>query len=210
MSTLNDLQSKLKNISKQIKYAQVRALTKVARQIQADEQANIENTFDNPTPFTVNSVKSFGARRDDLRAKVFIQSIAASYLDPYESGGVRKLSGNALLNPKSVALNKYGNLARNKTSTLTAKPNVFVGTVKTSRGDVRGIWQRKARRKTTAKRRRTVSKRQASQLKLLIRFGDALPVKQELGFYDVAQKTVSQHLQPAMQEAIREAFSTAK
>ncbi|RUS68266.1 hypothetical protein CUZ56_00754 [Saezia sanguinis] len=206
MSTLNDLQSKLKSFSKQVKYAQARALTKVARQMQADEQANIESTFDNPTPFTVNSVKSFGARRDDLRAKVFIQSIAASYLDPYENGGIRKLSGNALLNPKGVALNKYGNLARNKTSTLTAKPNVFVGTVKTSRGDVRGIWQRKA----TARRRRTVSRKQTSQLKLLIRFGDALPVKQELGFYDVAQKTVSQHLQLAMQEAIREVFEMAK
>lgn len=210
MATLNDLSSRLKGVSKQVKYAQARALTKVARQIEASERRNIENTFNNPTPFTVNSVRSLGARRDNLQAKVFIQSIATGYLEPYELGGVRKLNSNTLLNPKNVGLNRYGNLARNKITSLTAKPNVFVGAVKTARGEVRGIWQRKARRKTTSKKRNAVPKAKRGQLKLLIRFGDALPVKQELGFYDVAEATISRTLQPAMQEAIREALSTAK
>ena len=211
MATLNDLERKLKGFSKQLKYAQSRALTKVARDIQYAEQTNIEKTFDNPTPFTVNSVKSIGAHRDNLEAKVFVQSIATGYLAPYENGGIRKLNGNTLLNPKNTSVNKYGNLPRNRTNTLTAKDNVFVGKVKTQSGEVSGIWQRKSRRRaTTKRRRRTSSRKPASQLKLLIRFGDALPVRQHLGFYDVARQTFNQNYPSAMQQAIQQAFETAK
>lgn len=211
MAELKQLVGRLSNISKQMKFAQARALTRVSRLIQSEEQSNIEKTFDNPTPFTLKSVKSIGARRDNLQAKVFIQSIAASYLEPYETGGVHKLAGKALLNPKSIRLNKYGNIPRTRPKTLAAREDVFIGTVNTDAGDVSGIWQRK-KRTTIKKRSRSKggTSKQRGQLKLLIRFGEAMPVKQRLRFYDVADQTFSRSYQGILKEEVRNAFETAK
>ena len=204
MANITELEKTLRNVSKQAKFAQARALTRVARSIQEKEQQNIENTFDNPTPFTIKSVKSIGARRDNLQAKVFIQDIAANYLEPYEHGGVHKLSGKVLLNPKNIRLNKYGNMPRGKVKNLAAKDDVFMGSVDTAKGKVSGVWQRKKVRK---------SKKKGSQrgnLKLLVRFGEALPVKQDLGFYDVAQDTFMKEYPGYFRDEVANAFATAK
>lgn len=95
--------------------------------------------LESPTLFTVNSVGSVGARKNNLRAKVFVRDVAAEYLEPFEFGGEHKLNSRALLNPKNIKLNKYGNMPRNKLSQLKAKPNVFVGEV----NGVDAVWQRR-------------------------------------------------------------------
>ncbi|MCW6612354.1 hypothetical protein NFB55_17380, partial [Yersinia ruckeri] len=136
MATLKDLSNQLQSIKKQIPFAAAQALTSVARQIAAAQKVGMQRNLDNPTPFTVNSVGSFGARKDRLQARVFVRDIAAGYLEPFEFGGVHKLNGKALLNPKNLKLNKYGNLTRNKMSQLKAKDNVFVGDV----DGVNGVW----------------------------------------------------------------------
>lgn len=82
---------------------------------------------------------SSGARKNNLRAKVYVRDIAAEYLEPFEFGGEHKLNSRALLNPKNIKLNKYGNMPRNKLSQLKAKPNVFVGEV----NGVDAVWQRR-------------------------------------------------------------------
>lgn len=68
----------------------------------------------------------------------------ASYLEPFEFGEEHKLSGSALLNPKDIKLNKYGNLPRNKLSQLKAK----IGDV----GGVNAVWQRKKPKTKKGKR----------------------------------------------------------
>lgn len=210
MSDLKDLERMLNKVSKNSKFGFAGALTKVVREIQAQEKKNIQNTFESPTPFTVNSVKSIGARRDNLEAKVFIQDIATQYLAPYEFGGVRMLNSQVLLNPKNVPLNKYGNLPRTKTKILLAKDDVFSETIQTKHGEISGIWQRKKRKVVSRGRKRKAGNNQRDSLKLLIRFGKALPVQQDLGFYDVAQQTISRELPIAMKEALSNAFATAK
>ncbi|MDA5503284.1 hypothetical protein PGS44_17235, partial [Yersinia ruckeri] len=93
MATLKDLSNQLQSIKKQIPFAAAQALTSVARQIAAAQKVGMQRNLDNPTPFTVNSVGSFGARKDRLQARVFVRDIAAGYLEPFEFGGVHKLNG---------------------------------------------------------------------------------------------------------------------
>ncbi|WP_086110893.1 hypothetical protein, partial [Xenorhabdus vietnamensis] len=197
MANLNDLSSQLAKIRKQIPFATAQALTKVARQIEQAQKTAIERRLESPTPFTVKSVRSQGARKNDLTAKVFVLPTAASYLEPFEVGGVHKLNGAALLNPKNVKLNKYGNLPRNKLNQLKGKEDTFIGELSTRYGDnVNGVWQRKKAKKVKKNRKRlkrspngTRRERQKQRPpKLLIRFGDALTVKPVLGYQERAQQ----------------------
>ncbi|MDK7596354.1 hypothetical protein QP585_24990, partial [Serratia ureilytica] len=124
MAGLKELSAQLQSVRKQIPFATAQALTSVARKIEAAEKNAFKRHLENPTPFTVNSVKSLGARKSNLKAKVFVMDTAASYLEPLEFGGQHKLNSQALLNPKNIKLNKYGNLTRNKMAQLKAKDDV--------------------------------------------------------------------------------------
>ncbi|MBS3894610.1 hypothetical protein [Serratia marcescens] len=211
MPDIRELPETLAKMRKQIPFATAQALTSVARQIAAAEKVGIQRTFANPTPFTFNSVKSRGARKDNLVATVSIMDTAAEYLDPYEFGGVHKLNGKALLNPKNIKLNKYGNLPRNKMAQLKAKDDVFVGEV----GKARGVFKRyrykkvkkRAKRSANGTRRERVKQRKP---KLLIQYGDALPVKQHLNYFDRANKMAAALMPSALSKAMAEALRTAK
>lgn len=213
MADLKDLSNQLKSLSKQIPFAAATALTSVARKIQAAEKKGLSRKLENPTPFTVNAVGSTAARRDTLTARVFVKDVAASYLEPFEFGGVHKLNGRALLNPKNIKLNKYGNLTRNKLAQLKAKPNVFIGDI----DGVNGVWQRKKgnggkgkkRRKRSANGTRREPKKRPMP-KLLIRFGDALPVQPTLGYFARAEAMAGGLLQSELNVAIKAAMESAR
>jgi len=213
MAGLKELSAQLRSLQKQIPFATAQALTSVARKIQAAEKVAIQRKLENPTPFTVNSVGSQGARRDNLTAKVFVRDIAASYLEPFEFGGQHKLNSQALLNPKNIKLNKYGNLTRNKMAQLKAKPDVFIGEI----DGVNGVWQRKKAKGRKGQKRRkrsangthqAVVKRNAP--KLLIRFGNALPVKPVLGYTDRAGTMAANLMPRELSQAINAALASAK
>lgn len=211
MSNLADLTNKLRSIRKQIPFATAQAMTKVVRQIEQAQKIALQRKLESPTPFTVKSVKSRGARKSELKAKVFIMNTAATYLEPFEIGGVHKLNGSALLNPKNIKLNKYGNLPRNKVSRLKAKDNTFIGEVK----GVAGVWQRKKVRKSKRRLKRSPNgtrreRRKQPMPKLLIRFGDALPVEPILGYQDRAYKITQAKLPQEISRAFEEAMKTAK
>ncbi len=214
MAGIKELSSQLQSLKKQIPFATAQAMTSVVKQIAVAEKTAFTRKLENPTPFTVNAVGSLGARRDNLTAKVFVRDIAASYLEPLEFGGVHKLNGNALLNPKDIKLNKYGNLSRNKLSQLKAKSNVFIGKV----DGVNGVWQRvkpKKGRKGKKRLKRSANgtrreRQKSPPLKLLIRFGDALPVKPTLGYMDRAEKMAIMLMPGALSKAIDDAIRTAK
>lgn len=212
MSTLKDLSRQLKQLQKQIPFATAQAMTSVVRDIAAAQKVALGRKLESPTPFTVNSVGSAGARKNNLRAKVFVRDVAAEYLEPFEFGGEHKLNSQALLNPKNIKLNKYGNMPRNKLSQLKAKPNVFVGEV----NGVDAVWQRRKPKKEKKKRARRSAngtrrpKRKQRAPKLLVRFGDALPVTPVLGYMD-RSKAMAEALMPAaLSRAIADAIKTAK
>lgn len=214
MANLTDLTNQLRTLRKQIPFATAQAMTAVVRKIEDAQKVAMQRNLDNPTPFTVNSVKSRGARKSDLKAKVFVMNTAAAYLEPFEIGGVHKLNGSALLNPKDIKLNKYGNLPRNKLSSLKSKENTFIGDI----SGVNGVWQRKKAKKGKKGRKRLQrspngtrrDKKKQPMPKLLIRFGDALPVEPVLGYQDRAMKMTQALLPQEINRAIAEAIRTAR
>ncbi|HCD1107922.1 hypothetical protein Q4R26_17655 [Morganella morganii] len=214
MANLTDLSNQLRTLRKQIPFATAQAMTAVVRKIEDAQKVAMQRNLDNPTPFTVKSVKSRGARKSDLKAKVFVMNTAAAYLEPFETGGVHKLNGSALLNPKDIKLNKYGNLPRNKLSSLKSKENTFIGDI----SGVNGVWQRKKAKKGKKGRKRLQrspngirrDRKKQPMPKLLIRFGDALPVEPVLGYQDRAMKVTQALLPQEINRAIAEAIRTAR
>jgi hypothetical protein len=203
---------------KQLPFATAQALTAVARRVQDTEKKAMPEVFDRPTPFTVNSVAVKGARKTNLEAVVFIKDIAAAYLAPYEFGGNHKLigSGKTWLNPKDMTLlNQYGNFGRAALKRFQGRPDVFIGSVKTKSGEsIGGVWQRPAAVQAVKTRsKRGVALRginKTGHLKLLVRFGDARPVKQHLEFGERAFETVDEVFATEFEAAMARAIATAK
>ncbi|WP_446469426.1 hypothetical protein [Xenorhabdus stockiae] len=219
MANLKDLSNQLAAIRKQIPFAMAQAMTSVVREIEKAQKVAFNRKLENPTPFTVKAVRSKGARKDNLTAKVFVLPTAASYLEPFEIGGMHKLNGSALLNPKNVRLNKYGNLPRNKLNQLKGKEDTFIGELSTRYGeDVNGVWQRKKAKKVKKGKRRLKRSPNGTRRarvkqrppKLLIRFGDALPVESVLGYQERANQMAQALLPQAINRALNEAIRTAK
>jgi hypothetical protein len=217
-----DLKALTKSLSlleqQQLPFAIAQALTSVARIAQAEEKAAMPEVFDRPTPFTVNSVAVKSARKSDLEARVFIKDIAAAYLEPYEFGGNHKLigRGKTWLNPKDrTLLNQYGNLSRTALQRLEARPDVFVGSIKTKSGEqIGGVWQRPQNAKVIKRAgKRGVAVRGANttgHLRLLIRFGDATPVRRHLEFGERAFEAVDANFAREFDKAMAKALATAK
>ncbi|MCU6238317.1 hypothetical protein KWH75_14720 [Morganella morganii] len=214
MANLADLTNQLRTLRKQLPFATAQAMTSVVRKIEDAQKVAMQRNLDNPTPFTVKSVKSRGARKSDLKAKVFVMNTAAAYLEPFEIGGVHKLNGSALLNPKDIKLNKYGNLPRNKMSALKSNESTFIGDIV----GVNGVWQRKKAKNGKKGRKRLQrspngtrrDRKKQPMPKLLIRFGDALPVEPVLGYQDRAMKMTQALLPQEINRAIAEAIRTAR
>jgi hypothetical protein len=222
ISVSADLQRLTKSLSQlekqQLPFAIAQTLTAVAKIAQAEEKAAMPEVFDRPTPFTVNSVAVKGARKSDLEARVFIKDIAAAYLEPYEFGGNHKLigQGKTWLNPKDkTLLNQYGNFSKNALQRLESRPDVFVGTIKTKSGEsIGGVWQRPTNVKAIKRSgKRGVALRginKTDHLKLLVRFGDAQPVKQHLEFGERAFEVVDEHFAREFDKSMARAMATAK
>ncbi|MET3134993.1 hypothetical protein AAKU55_005296 [Oxalobacteraceae bacterium GrIS 1.11] len=216
-SNLRELQRSLRAFAaKQLPFAAATAMTSLAKLVQQGEVKNLEATFIKPSPFTLRSVRTTAARKDNLSATVFVMDKAAAYLDPYENGGVHKLNGKALLNPKDIGLNQYGQLRRGTLASLKGRSDIFIGPVKTKKGIVNGVWQREAgsasvtnqRTGRTSITRRGVNK--SGALKLLIRFGDALPVKKHLGYQARAKAIVNANIDREMSRALAQAMASAR
>jgi len=216
---LKKLTRSLSQLEKQqLPFAIAQTLTAVAKNAQAAEKKAMPEVFDRPTPFTVNSVAVKAARKSNLEAVVFIKDIAAAYLAPYEFGGNHKLigSGKTWLNPKDkTLLNQYGNFSKSAMQRLESRPDVFVGTIKTKSGDqIGGVWQRPQNAKVIKRSgKRGVAIRGANttgHLKLLIRFGDAIPVRCHLEFGERALESVDANFASEFDKAMAKAVATAK
>ncbi|EHM4464129.1 hypothetical protein KGH42_000101 [Escherichia coli] len=221
MADLTELHRQLRSLQKQMHFATARAITSTVRQIEAAEKENLRQKLDNPTPFTVNSVRSKGATRDNLTGRVFMMDTTVNYLTPFEEGGLHYLGEGrkAVLNPKNIRLNKYGNLPKAKLQQLKARPDVFIGTVTNNDGvAVGGVWQRKKAKKVTKTRKRRkrspngtrAPHKKSRPPKLLIRFGDALPVTPVLGYQELAHDMASRLMKTELSVALEQALKTTK
>lgn len=199
-SNLKDVIKTLSNAAyKQIPFATASALTALAKEVRADEVKNLTATFKKPKPFTLRSVGVQGARKDKLEARVYVKPLAAKYLEPYEDGGKHYLAGRALLNPKDIRLDQYGQLTRSTLKRLKARSDVFIGPMPTKKGPVNGVWQRIPARRG-----------QPAHLRLLIRFGDALPVNKRLHYQSRAKQLVARRFNAVFGAALGRALATAR
>lgn len=195
---------------KQLPFATARALTGTAKRVQAAQKEAFSSVFDRPTLFTQRSIGVTAAKKADLKATVFVKDIAAQYLEPFELGGKHHLPpskrGGTLMNPKAAALNQYGNLPAGTLRRLAGRKDVFVGSVKTRGGEtVNGVWQRPAPGRAKGR-----GLNRTGSLKLLVRFGDALPVQQRLGYRERAKQVVQASLRAEFGKAMGEALATAR
>lgn len=120
----------LQNLQKQVSFASARALTKTAQDVMAAEKKQIEQSFDRPTPYALNSLFIKPATRDKQEARVFIKSDAfkgtpaENFLRPQIDGGTRKLKrferalinagvmpdGHYVVPGAACPLDQYGNI----------------------------------------------------------------------------------------------------
>ncbi|MDE2098675.1 MAG: hypothetical protein KGL39_15580 [Patescibacteria group bacterium] len=202
--SLNDL------AYRELPFATARALTELAREIQAAERTGMASVFDRPKPFTLNSVRVFGASKDTLTAGVFVMDKAADYLNPFESNGQHFIASGRpageLLAPVQAPKDAYGNLRRGFVARNARRKDTFTGIVNTQQGPINGLWQRIVRYETvdrsgakhlannlTGRRVRDghrLTGRKVSTLKLLVRFVKNKPVEQRLDFIVRAKRLV--------------------
>lgn len=118
-------------IKKQIPFAISKALNDVAVMVKNAERKEMESVFDNPTPYTLNSVFFKKATKQKLEAHIIVRNEAAKgtppvkFLEPQIFGGTRRaksselqlrekglMDNNMFWAPGSGArLNKYGNIS---------------------------------------------------------------------------------------------------
>lgn len=199
----------------QIPFATASAINALAKQVNAGEVENLRATFRNPSPFTLRSIRTAPARKGNPEATVFVQNTAEQYLLPYEDGGVHKLPGPALFNPKDIDLNAYGQLPRGIMARMRGRKDIYIGVVKTSKGPVNGVWQRLDVSRSGGQRRRRAGRgslhdKHLGALKLLIRFGDALPVTQHLDYMKRGQQIVDRNFRKEFGRALARAIATAR
>jgi len=134
-------------------------------------------------------------------------------------GGNHVLPGDskAILNPKNIKLDKYGQLPRKVLDRLKARKDIFIGPVKTKSGIVNGVWQRAYFRPNGSERGRSHQggevRRGANttgRLKLLIRFGDALVVSKRLKYRSRAKALVDRRFNAVFDEAMSKALASAR
>ena len=209
-------------VRKQLPFATAQALTATAKAVQLAERENMAKVLDRPTPFTLNSIRVKAARKNDLEAIVFVQDIAAAYLEPFETGGMHKLIGKGITwwNPKHVQLDQYGNVPKSAIKALLARPDIFIGRVKSKSGAmIDGVWWRSSKRDDPKLRGRrkgltritpTARADATGSLVLIARFGDALPVKQRLGYAERAKLIIYRVFDKEMGKALGKAIASAR
>lgn len=183
-ATLDDL------ARKQVPFAAARGLTEVAFRAKSDVDALVKEKFDRPTPFTQHAAGFAPARKESLRAKVFIKDAQAEYLALQETGGIRTPAKTALTIPARIALNAYGNMPKGALKRLKGQRNVFIGNV----NGIGGVWQRLP----------------GDQLKLLIEFKPSAKYKPQFGYHQTVQARVTRDLPLVLRLALVQALRTAR
>jgi hypothetical protein len=231
----------MKNAQSQIPFTVSLAINKVAQLVKFAELENIQQKFDRPTPFTMQGVGITTATKNNLQATIFVKDKQQVYLTPYETGGssIPAKPGNvAMLTPKGIKLNQYGNIPYKKIKTLLGteldnpvaklsprqlqrlmknRKKYFIGTINTKGGEISGLWERTSVTKSKASaikfnsaKKTFAAAGQLRGLKLLVRFTDPEPVKIHLGYQLRAQQIVDRNFTNELSKAMEVALRTAR
>lgn len=228
-SNIREFERRISNVAyQQLPFATAQALTALAQAAADEEKRNEAKTLDRPRPFTTGAIRVRRASKSSQEAVVWMMDATARYLAPYEFGGPNVLNqaSRAVLKPVAAMadLDQYGNLPRSFTRTLKGRSDIFVGTVQTKNGPVDGIWQRtsgegvKVTHTRVTKKGRVVVRKvsglapgvAARKLRLVVKFENPHPVRQNLDWFGVAQRTVAANFKQEMGRALARAIATAR
>lgn len=112
----------------QIPFATAKALTALAKQAQAAEQAALPQVFSHLSPFTRQGIAIEPATKGKPQACVYVRDLQAKYLATEEFGGTRTSSLNTRIISRALSmpgvgarLNKAGGLPRGYIKSLAAR-----------------------------------------------------------------------------------------
>lgn len=199
-SNVDDFAKDLDNIAKtQIPYATALALNSLARDVIAGEIEEVEKDFPTATPFTKRAFGYIAATKANPFATVYVKDIQERYLEPYTDGGQSvPTAGGAMLKPKAIGLNQYGNIPYKKISSLKGGGNVFVGKIKAKNGSmVGGVFER-------------IKGDKSRRLRILVRFDDPWNVKKHFDFEQRAIDTVEKNVEEALEQALLKALGSMR
>jgi hypothetical protein len=198
MKRLNRIQRR------QVPYATKVALDATAFDARKATQAQLPRKLKAPTPWTIRGVRVEKAKKTKPVAAVFFNPDRAKYMKYQISGGTRTNSSGPVLVPKTIRLNKYGNIPRGKIRKLLQQPDTFIGTIR----GVSGVWQRGHISKSGKFSRRTKSR--GSNVRLLARFEDQAVYKSRFPFRKIVGGVVRSKFSRNFNQALRRALKTAK
>ncbi|WP_431477803.1 hypothetical protein [Massilia eburnea] len=178
---------------KQLPFAVAKGLTATAKDVQGKLAQALTQHIDRPTPFTLRAFAVTPATKSKPYASVFVRPDQWKYLTYQFDGGDRRPTGRALVLPKSVKLNQFGNMQRRAIKQLLAKKNVFSGVV----SGVPGIYLRK---RSPA----------GNGLKLLIGYAQQARYRSRYPFKELAERSVAKAFDRNLQRAIDDALATAR
>ncbi|ENX00905.1 hypothetical protein F900_01889 [Acinetobacter modestus] len=209
ISIASDVRNQIRQVSneykKQVAFALVKTVNELAQIALVEEKKGLASFFDNPTPFTVNSVAIKYAKKGNPTATVYVRPLAARYIAPYEYGGKQFLGAKpADLVPISVAANQYGNLPRNTIKKYLNRKDVFLGKV----GSIYGLWQRPTVQ--TGKRKGGKTANTTGKLKLLVSFHDPVNTQKRLNFGSRANAVVTRNIKSVFERQLAAAIASAR
>lgn len=193
-SNVDAVRKNLTDIAKkQLPFAVAKGLTATAKDAQSELARALPTQLDRPTPFTMRAFAVKPATKSMPVASVFVRPDQWKYLTYQFEGGDRKPLGRALVMPKSVKLNQFGNMQRRAIKQLLAKKNVFSGVI----NGVPGIYLRK----------KSVT---GTSLQLLVGYANQARYHRRYPFREIAEGAISATFNRYLQRALDEALASAR
>ena len=220
---------------RELPFAQALILTTVAKKAKNNLTETIPKVFNNPTPFTRNSVFMKAANKKDLKAIVWLKdwapkgTPAARYLAAPIFGGERKpkasenllrnrgflRSGQAWIPGSGMRLNKYGNPSQGQIqkiiSALGAQNDPYQNT--TTRSIRRNPSQERIFYSEMNGNPGVYQRGPRGTLSRLLVFTQQASMpryRKQFPFFLIAEKAINKHMLPSAQEAISRVIATRR
>ncbi|MFC7611747.1 hypothetical protein [Teichococcus aestuarii] len=181
---------RLDNLARrQLPYAAATALNDTAKVAANSVRKELPRIFDRPTPFTMNAISMTRATKGRLQARVFVKDRRAEYLEVQETGGTRTPEKRAIVLPRAIRTNQYGNTARGTFAAAKARKGVSSAVI----DGVAGLYQRTK-----------------GKLKLLAFYTTKATYKPRFGFKRRVTKVAASVLPVAFRQSLAKALATAR
>ena len=183
------------NNLRQIPFSTALALTRTAKDCQAEVRAELPSRFTIRNGGVSRGIRIKAATKSNLESSIFSLD---DFMVLQETGGVKTPSGSNLAIPEDVRTSKAGLvLAGNRPAALRGNPGVFRARI----GGLDGLWQRMTKRSR---------KKTGRALKLLFVFKPSVQVPARFGFIETVKRIAKARFASRFREAFDQAVRTAK